>query len=207
MGLGSFLAVREDRPGYFLDFRAVDFQDVGHAVDDGFQKADEHIQTVRAVAAGLLEPGGKGFERPGLEVAHGDQAGLGEDEGDGRGFHVVGIGAGDEVRRHEKGAVLLVKAARNLDLRHLRPAGNGNRKRFPDLLEFLRLGEHEVNPAGGQRLPEVFPIAELPHGVLAGEDLDHDNYRLHQFRLEFKLVNYNPCIKFYLYIKAHAVHF
>ena len=92
------------------------FEMIGGPVHHRFQQAD--IDAPAGHRRGLRLHRPLDIDREGLRVviADGDEEIVLDDEGDGRGFGLVVLAAADQVGGHEGGTILLVEAARGLDL-------------------------------------------------------------------------------------------
>ena len=99
-----------------LDLRLDALDEIGEPVDDRLQQADQDGGAALEVRLGAVAARHIDGEGPRLRIAHGDEALAGEDEGDGRRPRLPLLGLIQQGRGHEIRAVLLIEAARRLDL-------------------------------------------------------------------------------------------
>ena len=95
----------------------------------------------------------------GSRIAHGDEPLAGKDEGDRRRSRLALLGLIEQGRRHEIGAVLLIEAARRLDLLLLLAGRHVELERPLDLFLLLRRGIEEIDPNGGFGDPRLALLA------------------------------------------------
>ncbi len=149
-------------------------QQIGGAIDDGLQQAQEDVQAAAPNLGLALGLGREGRERARLDIADGHQPVAGEDEGDGA-WHRPGlIQAAEQGGRHEGRAIVLVEAAGGLDLGHLLAGGKIDAdRRFHGPL-FLAGGLDQFDPDSVVRQPPAgLDLDGLQHGRVAPQDHEH----------------------------------
>ena len=87
-------------------------------------------------------------EGEGVDEAHGDEDGWGQDEGDGAALGVLGCGLVQDRDRHHQAALFAIEPATGLDLVHLFARRHFNSKGGFDRLDFGWCRLQEVDPDG-----------------------------------------------------------
>src|SRR3990170_2395900 len=134
--------------GQPFDLRLDALDEIREPVDDRFQEADQDRGPglelrLRSVASRDIDG-----EGPGLGIAERDEPLSGKNEGDRRRSGLALLGLVQQRRGHIVGAVLLIEAARGLDLLLLLARGDLELKRPFDLYLLLRRGIEEIDPKG-----------------------------------------------------------
>jgi hypothetical protein len=129
-----------------VDFEPDALEHVRHPIDQGVEQPGQHrvaapIRPGRALAAGSEQR-----ERLRLGVAHRDQAVARQNEGDRGRLRMLRLGLGDDGVGHVQSAVLLVQAARELDLLHLLPGRDPDVEQALDPALFVVGRRYQVEP-------------------------------------------------------------
>src|SRR5262245_39482653 len=132
--------------GQALDLGLEALDEIGEPVDDRLKQSDQDGRAALEIGLGAIASRDIDGERPGLGIAHRDEPLAGQNERGRRGFGIALLGGVKQRRRHEVGAVLLVKAARGLDLQLLLARRHVEFERAFDLLLLVLGGIEEIDP-------------------------------------------------------------